>query len=135
MGLDFNWRLVSGLAEPLSKFRDNATCSIPPPYGKQTTCHPHNLCEFVHPWICFCVPQRFLRTLLLGVCGCFFYIKTESDLDTRQYARCKVPGLDSIPFMKLHLQTIGFIIILNRPLLRINLVTGMIMEKETGELA
>ena len=65
----------------------------------------------------------------------FFYIKTESDLDTRQYVRCKVPGLDSIPFMKLHLQTIGFIIILNRPLLRINLVTGMIMEKETGELA
>ena len=130
--MDFNWRLVSGLAEPLSKFRDNATCSIPPPYGKQTTCH--NLCEFVlYLDICFCVPP--LRTLLLGVCGCFFYIKTESDLDTRQYVRCKVPGLDSIPFMKLHLQTIGFIIILNRPLLRINLVTGMIMEKETGELA
>ena len=56
-------------------------------------------------------------------------------MDTEQYVRCKVPGLDSIPFMKLHLQTIGFIIILNRPLLRINLVTGMIMEKETGELA
>ena len=38
-----------------------------------------------------------------------------------------------MPFMRLQLQTMGFIILF-RPWLRINLVTGMIMEKQTGEL-